>query len=106
MTIQVDPAILSQAANSVAAFRGGVTWARKSAATASVDADDHTGAPDSDQAQLEVGLQLAEATMRLENTLLQLSVNLALCGVAFDKGDYLASLPMAPPPSRGGGPVA
>ena len=106
MTIRVDPRILSDAANSVAAFRGGVTWARKNAADASVNADDHTGAPDSDQAQLEVGLELAEATMRLENTLLQLSVNIAICGVAFDQGDYRASLPLIQPQPPARGPVA
>jgi hypothetical protein len=108
MAIRVDPAVLDNVATVVRNLGDGLTGNRRYVADASVKADDgHTGSPECDEAQLQVGLQLAEAAMRLENTFRQLAVNLSLCAVAFDQGDYLASLPPPPPPPRHPvGPVA
>lgn len=107
MGLTVDPKTLYDASDLVVSQVGGLKSDRQSAAGASV-AVLHTGTPESDKAQADAGLALAEATIRHENTLKQLGVNLGLASVAYDKTEYKASFPDPPKidHSQPHGPVA
>lgn len=107
MALQVDPKDLYLASDMVVSAMSGLAGDRKAGAGASVKVL-HTGTPESDTAQADAGFALAEATIRHENTMKQLGVNLGLASVAYDKTDYKASFPDPPKidHSQPTGPVA
>lgn len=107
MTIQVNPKDLYDASDFLVSATSGITYDRKAGATASVNVM-HTGTPESDKAQADAGLALVNATIRHENTLQQLAVNLGLASVAYDSTDVKASIPSPPKvdPNQPQGPVA
>jgi hypothetical protein len=107
VTIQVDPKTLYDASDFLVNATSGIVYDRKAAATASVNVW-HTGTPESDTAQADAGLAMAEAVIRHENSMKQLGVNLGLASVAYDTTDYKASFPTPPKidHSQPSGPVA